>query len=473
MKKIVFLVLVQIFVLQNLFSQYYLYVSTSDENLKPNLIKDGKSNDETLNQIFKDFGIKNYRQSFPGAKTIELQNFYEIHLVDNFDSLRNYANRFDSLEDLLKNKKIFDKIYRSAYCEPTTCNNPVSINDTWIANNWTNNDALNLLNAQCAWTITTGDPNIIVGVIDSEFDENHEDLINTFASIVGTRFPYMLDHGTSVSSCVATGTNNNKGIAGVGYNTRVKGYHANSIELWSKIWEAYLDGIKIINVSWQRNDGGTPAQVLSVQEMVDNGVVLIFAAGNQPAFEGGHQNYADIPGVIIVSGVDANNTHGGTSNVLIGAPTQVHNLWVDVCALSMNVAVCLPRNRYGTAGGTSFASPQVAGVVALLRSINNDLTPAEIEDIIKATTVPIADAHLYPGLLGTGRVNAYNAVLSVCTTTNFTNKTVNTNQTIKDCKINVQDVKVKNNAKLKLEATSEVTIDDDFEVEDGAELEIK
>jgi len=61
----------------------------------------------------------------------------------------------------------------------------------------------------------------------------------------------------------------------------------------------------------------------------------------------------------------------------------------------------------------------------------------------------------------------------VCTTTDFTSQPVNTSQTVKGCNINVQDVKVENNAKLTIDADGEVNIDGDFEIEIGSELEIK
>ena len=205
--------LIQFFVSFNLFSQYYFYVSPSNDKAKPSPEEKGMSSDEALNQIFKKFKVISYRQSFPNAKNIELQNFYEIHLSEKVN--------IDSFENLLKSQKSFDAIYRSDYYVPA-CDNPVSINDAWIVNNLINNDALDLLNAQCAWTITKGNSDIIVAVIDTEFETIHEDMINTFVSTVGTQ-TYPMNHGTSVSSCVATGTNNNKGIAGIGYNTRVKG----------------------------------------------------------------------------------------------------------------------------------------------------------------------------------------------------------------------------------------------------------
>jgi subtilisin family serine protease len=459
MKKTALLVLIQIFVSLNLFSQYYFYVSTSNERLKPNLKEKGTLNDEALNQIFKDFEVVSYYQSFPDAKNIELQNFYEIHLAGN--------RNIDSFEDMLKNSKVFDAIFRSDYYLPA-CDNPVPINDTWIVNNWINNDALNLLDAQCAWTITTGNPDIIVGVIDTEFETTHEDLINTFAGVVGTP-SYPQNHGTSVSSCVATGTNNNKGIAGIGYNTRVKGYHVSGTStnnsLWNNIWQAYQDGLKIINVSW--TGIGSYPSTLAVQEMTDNGVVLVLGAGND-TIHSYHSAYADIPGVINVSGVWANNHHAGTNHA--------QNQWVDVCAVSKNVALCVPGNTYGTIGGTSFAAPQVAGVAALIRSINNNLSSADVENIIKATTDSIADGYLYPGKLGTGRVNAYKAVQAACATVspvNFTNQTVTTNTTVTSCgDINVQNVTVTNGAKLTLDAVGKVNIISNFEVALGSEFEI-
>ena len=56
---------------------------------------------------------------------------------------------------------------------------------------------------------------------------------------------------------------------------------------------------------------------------------------------------------------------------------------------------------------------------------------------------------------------------------NIMNQTINTDQTIEDCRINVQDVNVTNGSELILDAELETTIDGDFEIELGSELEIK
>ena len=85
--------------------------------------------------------------------------------------------------------------------------------------------------------------------------------------------------------------------------------------------------------------------------------------------------------------------------------------------------------------------------------------------------------------MGYGLVDAYAAVRAACATTssvvNFTNKTVTTNMTVINCgdinvqNVNVQNINVQSGAKLTLDATGTTTITSDFEVELGAELEIK
>lgn len=75
MKKILSLAVIHFFFIHNLFSQYYFYVSPICEQAKPNLQKQEESNNETLNQLFKEFHVTRYKQSFPNAKDIKLHYF--------------------------------------------------------------------------------------------------------------------------------------------------------------------------------------------------------------------------------------------------------------------------------------------------------------------------------------------------------------------------------------------------------------
>ncbi len=377
-------------------TESYLYVRLMHEDTKPDPLDSTRSQNEDLNDIFDSFGVFLYEQSFPGAKRADVSSIYHIYCSGNKDSLKTE----------LENIGLFDTVEK-AYYYIAGCTNPhPPVDDYIIANNIRNNYALEMIEANCAWSITTGNPDVIVGVVDTEFDTEHPDLQGKIVSILDPD-PSITSvvHGTRVIGCMTANTHNGIGIASIGYKTKVVGYRVPTTtgfgNPWPAIWSAYLNGEKIINISWY-GDIGPAAQI---EEMTENGTVLVFCAGNDNNDEY-HKHYADIPGVIIVSGVAADNKHGST-------PNQAHNQFVDLCAPSVNVTTTQLHNvgdGYGSSTGTSIAAPLVSGTISLMLSVNPCLSPAEIEEILKATADPIDDAHLFPGQLGAGRLNAYRAV---------------------------------------------------------------
>ena len=354
--------------------------------------------------------VHDYYQSFPGAKTKSLLDVYEIHFEGNPEQF----------EKALISNGCFNRVERMSYFKPTNvnddnCSNPESeVNDDWIEYGWANKSHLLMTQAYCTWTLTKGSYSNIVAIVDTEFDTDHEDLIGQFAYTSGSPSLYAdsCRHGTAVSGLVAAKTNNNIGIASLGYNTRLAGYYVNVSSYctgnpFNQVWQAYQDGRRIINLSW--SGIGTPPAgfpytlVEAVQEMTSNGVSLICAAGNTPNATH-HSSYANIPGVINVSGINHENYHGPTNHA--------HNQWVDICALSINATTTKPDDNYGGAWGTSFAAPQIAATVALMLTVNPDLTPTEIENIIKESADPIIDQTSFPNGLGAGKLNSYFAVLN-------------------------------------------------------------
>ncbi|MCL2329168.1 MAG: S8 family serine peptidase [Bacteroidetes bacterium] len=351
------------------------------------------------------------------------------------------------------------------------CPYPYPINDAKIVDGTFDNYAIELINARCAWNITQGNPNIIIAIVDMEFDTAHEDLSGQIIYLSGSTSGGN-HHGTMVAGAAAAATNNNKGVCGVGYNSKIAAYRvqhssggtASSGDIRNAIYNAYDNGQRIINVSWQ----GTGLSKANAEEITGGGAVLTLSAGNDSLVIC-HSTIANVPGVIVVSGVDRNNNYH---------TSFARNQYVDLCAPGVYVAVPTNNNGYVGVTGTSVAAPLVSGTIALMLSVNPNLTPAEIETILKNTAAPINNAHLYPGLLGAGRLDAYAAVLTQSTIciapiVNFTNKTVTKDTTVTSpCVINVQDVEVKPGATLIIEP-EETTKIQSIKVELGAGLKIQ
>jgi hypothetical protein len=343
-------------------------------------------------QSFSDLQI---RFTYPNAQNPELHKYLIVQ--------GNEGNPLHLITTLL-NTGVFQDVKMDDLASINLCTNPLPpVNDLWIANNWVNNDALTLVDARCAWSITTGDPNISIGIADTEFENLHEDLINQVYQINGPNSSNHY-HGTRVFGVAGAQTNNNLGIAGIGYNCKgalERISHSSNGSAWSgnietAIWNLYTDSIPVINVSWT----GTGLDLLAAEEIAEHSVIVL-AAGNTPNGSN-HSAIADIPGVVLVSGVDHTGAHGPTGHR--------HNQWVDLCAQSTNVTTTDISNGYTGDWGTSYAAPMVSGTIGLMLSVNDCLSPKQIEDILESTTNPITDAANFPNGVGSGYLNAYRAV---------------------------------------------------------------
>lgn len=169
---------------------------------------------------------------------------------------------------------------------------------------------------------------------------------------------------------------------------------------------AVREGATVINMSLRTVD--TPELKSAVEFAVQHNVVLVAAAGNlsEDQLAAGDPVYpAKYDGVLAVGGIDQNGAHVATSN-----PAD----FVDLSAPGVMITGPAPQGggfgRNDT-GGTSFASPFVAGTAALVRAYYPDLSAAEVAERLIAT----ADAP--PGgwskEFGYGVVNPYQAVASL------------------------------------------------------------
>lgn len=264
------------------------------------------------------------------------------------------------------------------------------------------------------WNLSKSNPSIAVAIVDTGIDLDHEDLKDKIVdsknctNISDTDDHY--GHGTHVAGIVAAATNNSLGVGGLGYDTslinakglsdRGSGYYswiANCI-----VWAAD-NGANVINMSL----GGTgKSQALedAVNYAFDKGVVLVAAAGNS----GNLTRYypAAYRNVIAVAATDANDNRASFSN---------WGRWVDVAAPGVNIYSTFPNHNnafnifnYGSASGTSMATPHVAGLAALLfgaRALSN----TQVVNFIEAYADGISGTGFY---FTYGRINAYGSLLA-------------------------------------------------------------
>lgn len=402
------------------------------------------------------------KQSYPNAKNPELLLYY---------TLKGSGDKKKVVQDYLMTDNFEDEVFEFERVYPAICSNPIRVNDPKMLDVG-NSYPLNLIDAPCAWTITKGSRNILIGIADTEFLTTHEDLKNKIESLNGPT-PSIIDHhGSFITGIAAADTDNSLGMASVGYNSRVVAHtvqqtvSSNDLSYYGSdvqaaIWALYQMGVPIINASWS----GTGLNVAAAREITENGTTLVIAGGNSTSSTS-HSTIADVPGVIVVSSVNSSNMHGPTNHA--------RNQWIDICAPGVQILSTGGNNQgYFPNTGTSVAAPFVSGTIALMLSLNPSLTPANIEAIIKSTTDPIADGSSYTGLLGAGRLNAYKAVQAVsCTIQSIHNRIITTNLDVVNCKVSVQNITIQNNAKTSIFTTMGTTVSGKLEVISGA-LELK
>ena len=302
---------------------------------------------------------------------------------------------------------------RVAYAEPNYYLHTLETrpNDIDLENQWSLLD----FGLPQAWDVDTGKGRVVVAVIDSGVDTEHEDLKSKMLPgcdfYDGDNDPNpggvgASDHGTHVAGIAAAAGDNGLGIAGVAYGPGVKilpvkvfddtGYVATTAELVSAVrWAAGLpvEGVApnpnkadIINMSL----GTGKSQIESINEVMKAaagaGVVLFAAAGNAGDSSGaatgnGVASPANAPDVIAVGAVNGDYRRASFSDYAATGPT------VDLMAPGGRagaegdaaVLSTVPDNFYEYFEGTSMASPFAAGVAALVLSQNPNLSPQQVK----------------------------------------------------------------------------------------------
>lgn len=346
----------------------------------------GSSHTE-LDAIFDQMNVFSIQQVAPNSKNPENQQVYEFQCnCDEQDLYKSMAE----ISDLNLRPEIGPH-YELMYTP----------DDYTIS--YTQDYALDLIQATAAWDISTGDTSVIIAISDSNFDPNHEELQGTYDLYVSNTNPNTI-HGTAVATTAAGGTNNGIGKSAIGFNSHMQLRPMS----YGQLIDATYSGAKVINVSWASGCAPNVYVQNIVDEIYNNGTVIIAAAGNGTTC-GGPTAYvypAACENVIAVTSVGPTFNH----ERIIGDPnsTHQHNDKVDLSAPGYDVPLTIAAGTYTYSTGTSFAAPLVSGVVGLMYAVNPCLTPDEVLDILEksATDIDQYNPNYSVTQIGAGTLNA-------------------------------------------------------------------
>ena len=192
-----------------------------------------------------------------------------------------------------------------------------------------------------------------------------------------------------------------------GYET---GY-INSLNAAQAIDYAAEHGACVINCSWGSSNASGMDAALAQANI--SGMVVVHSAGNDASYSttGGYMDNYFYQGYEVAMSVAA------TTNADTKAGFSNWGPYVDISAPGVNIYSTY-SDHYGVDDaylqGTSMASPMVAGVAALIKSKMPAWTKFEIDSVIKNHADDIdAINPSYAGFLGSGRVNAYNSIVTL------------------------------------------------------------
>ncbi len=288
-----------------------------------------------------------------------------------------------------------------------------SPNDTSFGSQW----GMTKINVISAWPFGEGDSDFIVAIVDTGIDLDHPDFSCTVSNgadkltsgwnfVSGNSNPDDDNsHGSHVAGIIGACTNNGIGVAGTAPNVRLmpvkvldSGGSGTYADVAAGIRHAADNGAKVINLSLG-GSGNSSTMQEAVDYAVGKGVLVIAAAGNY-AHQGNPTFYpAAYDNTMAVGATDSNDSWAYFSE---------HHAYVDVTAPGVSIYSTWSNGGYGYKNGTSMATPYVAGVAALVWSLDSTLTQEQVRQIIQGTSDDLG-ASGKDDYYGYGRVNAYQA----------------------------------------------------------------
>lgn len=392
------------------------------------------------------------------APRLQSQNAGAQRLPTDLPSGANASSETLLRHDTLMQVKRINRGAGNALAEVNLLRKPTAIpNDSFYNRQWHYEN----INLPTAWDTTTGSSNVIVAVVDTGVLTQHPDLTNQLVP----GYDFISDanrandgngidnnpndpgdnsfggsssfHGTHVAGTIAAQTDNNLGVAGVAWESRIMPMRALGIDggtnfdvIQAMRFAAGLandsntipaNRADIINLSLG-SEFSSQAEQATITEIINAGVIVIASAGNEssslPSYPAAYQ------GVISVSATTISNTIAGYSNtgttIDVAAPGGSTSTDLNGDGIGDGVVSTIGDDgggsvqfSYAALQGTSMAAPHVAGVAALMKAVHPTLTPTEFNNALLAgdLTDDLGSAGR-DNSFGNGLINAQKSVLA-------------------------------------------------------------
>lgn len=364
----------------------------------------------------------------------EAQYVADTHSIDLIDyssfGYAIYQAPSHQIESLIENGFIINQEY-------TRLAPPFSqtLSDPYIPDQY----AIGLLDLTNAWKLTEGSSEVMIAIIDSGIDTDHEEFVGRISPLSYNARTKMVGinhveddngHGTAVAGVIGAIKGNNKGIAGVIQNAPLLIIKANNADNTSTTTvdesnnfsdASIIEGIRyatqvgadVINLSLGGKTSNSMVQN-AISDARRAGVIVVAASGNFNEENPDTGEPVDVfPasyfGVISVGSVNSNSVRSTFS---------MYSLNLDVVAPGEGIVTTSRNNSYSTTNGTSFAAPMVSGVIGLMISYLPNFSSSEIisQLILTSNDLGLTGFDMF---YGHGLVDAYQALLVEYVTVTF------------------------------------------------------
>lgn len=392
-----------------------------------------------LRDVFTKHSIKNLSKPFPKAYgSDDLLNTYHLQFAD----INNVENIIRELEES----------GAVVYAEKVPLME-VSLTPNDPLHNTSNMWGLFQIQAEQAWNVGIGSSSIVVAVVDNTVEIGHSDLTNVIWTNTGEipgnsqdddnngyiddvngwdaggntaandpdgniNVPSTAwDHGTHCAGTVGAETNNNNGLSSIGFGVSImpiKATHDNASSTavtngYDGIYYAAVNNADVISCSWGGTGFSSTGQSI-VNFATSQGSIVVAAAGNSNVDNDVTPHYpSSYSNAISVASTTTNDVKSSFSNYGTNS--------VDISAPGSNIASTVPFNNYAFKSGTSMATPMVAGLLGLMKSLNPAITNSALINCLYTTADNINSQNpSHVGELGAGRINAFQAMNCVAAT---------------------------------------------------------